>query len=954
MFGSQPQGMNLGTAHGKVIISTNVAEAMQQAQNSIRSGVQNIGASIQGMGNNIASIGSGITAWTAPITAVGLSGLKTFADFEDVMAQISARTGLTGEALKKLEDEALSLGSSTLFSGTEAAQGMLTLLTAGLDTEQALQVLPNVLNAAQASGEGLEATADRVTGVMAAFGLEASDTTDIVNAMAQASGASKAGLGDIGDAMARAGGFARAYGITMEDTAAIMAIFAQSNLRGTDAGTALRSMLNMMNSPTERAADAWASLGTSMFDAQGNMRNLDDIMKDVRVGLSKMSDEQRTQTITAIAGAEGMQAFTALLNSDGIEAMTQKMSEQATVAEMAAAMMGTLKGVIDDLGGSVESLMVEALKPFVEDTLKPLILYVKDTINRVTDWVKANPVLAQTIVKVLAALSALGPVLFVAGKAIALIGIAITALTSPIGLVVAGLAALAVAFKKDFGGIRTFVTPILNQVWEGINQIREAISFFVSDIQHFGLAEAIKGIFGTGSTGETQQSSLEGILVAFGMSRENAIAIVDFIVNTFNSIRDTVSGVIETLRPLFAEIGEFLGNLFTNVDLEQLFQIGRTLLSLTNPIGIAMTALQALGVDIGQIFRDGVAAATRFFDALNNGGTVFDGLRAAFGESSFIDGLETGFNNLITFVNTVVLPGLQALANWFLVDALPKVKSFVETTIIPAIETFVGVLQKIWNDVSPFLQSLFNWFVFTGLPIIVGIVKGFVQPAIEGFISILSGIWEAVSPALRDLYDWFITTGLPKIKTFIEGPVTNALTGIRDLLAGLWTFLQPHLETLKTKLKEVFDFIRLNVLQPVLTVLEKIIDTVGTALDSLGKITGNAGAILEASPEQLGQVDFLGAIKYGLGIRDNGGPGVAGMPYLIRPKASPEVFIPSTNGQFIPNFDRFLQQNQQGGEGDVNIYGGITVQGASSYEAGMAAGRGVGDGVRERLRSRGR
>lgn len=747
----------------------------------------------------------------------------------------------------------------------------------------------------------------------------------------------------------------------------------------------MRSMLGAMNSPTERAAEAWKSLGTSMFDAQGNMRDFDTVLNDVRIGLEGMTDAQRTQTIQAIAGMEGMQAFTALLNSEGIEGMTEEMREQATVAEMAEKMMNTLKGVIDDFGGSVESLMVTALKPFVEDTLKPLILYVKDTINQITDWAEVNPELTQTIVKFLAAAVAIGPVLFVAGKAITLVGIAISALTSPIGLVVAGIGALAVAFEKDFGGIKTFIMPILDRVWESINLIRDAMHFLAGDIQHLGLTDALKNFLGIGeiiyedgSTGSVNLAnnagSLEGLLSQMGMSPENASAVVDFIVNTFNSIRDTIRSVIDTLRPLFAEIGEFLGNIFQNVDFGQLFEIGRTLLSLTNPIGILTTALRALGVDIGQVFRDGVAALTRFLDAINNGGTVFDGLRAAFGDSTFIDGLETGLNTIVTFVNDTVIPALESLSNWFTQDALPGALSFVQNEVIPRIEDFIGVLQRIWEDVSPFLSDLFNWFVFTGLPIIAGIVRLVVQPVIEGFINIMSGIWEAVKPALETLYDWFITSGLPKIKEFIEGPFTTVLENIRDFLSGFWEWVKPGLEALKNGLEEIFGFITDHILPPVLDSLDNLLDKFneiatmfangeipGAQQIDVGLNTGSVEDVLAGAEDLYNSINnnpfinplgaLVNAVNATVMPRDQGGPGIAGMPYLIRPKAGPELFVPSTNGQFIPNFDQFLQQR---GQGDVNLHGDIIVQGASSYEAGLDAGRGVGDGVKERLRSRGR
>src|SRR5690606_9863042 len=109
------------------------------------------------------------------------------------------------------------------------------------------------------------------------------------------------------------------------------------------------------------------------------------------------------------------------------------------------------------LMGSLQTLQIEALTPLMEETLGPFIEQVTQVINGVTDWVRENPQLTSTIVMVAGALAALGPTLLIAGQAISAIGVAIGFLTSPIGLVIAALAAFAAAWATDFGGIRTFI-----------------------------------------------------------------------------------------------------------------------------------------------------------------------------------------------------------------------------------------------------------------------------------------------------------------------------------------------------------------------------------------------------------------------------------------------------------------------------------------------------------------
>ncbi|GEM_PF-2061331 len=1076
VLNSQQQGFNLGNAHGKVILTTNAAEAMQQAQREVQNGVRGIGASLQNIGGGLSNMGGAMTAWTAPIAAVGAVGIKTAASYESAMTNIAARTGLAGEELEKIRQKTLELGSETKFSSQQAADAFLQLVTAGLTTEQAYDAVDSVLLAATASGEDLGRMADQVTNVMSAFQLEASDTASIVEFMNSAAAASPSTMGQMGEALADVGGLAKSYGMDLETTSSVLAIFAKANIRGTEASTKLRSMLDAMNAGTERSEGAWNALGTSLFDANGNARDFADVIEDVKKGLQGKTEAEKTRIIKDLAGSYGLSAFNALLASDGIDEMRQTLSEQATAAEVAAKQEEAFEYQLISLMGSIERLNINFFTPFMNDVLKPFVKQVIDIVNHMANWAEANPQVTKTIAGLMSIVLGLGPALFIAGKAVTLIGILVGALASPIALVAGAISALVAAFMADFAGIRTFLIPILEQIWQGINRIGfairafvsdfqnygiaeairgifgtgtderaestlegvlvafgmsrkhaiqavdflvsiianiekqlrklytifrlfkvslrslglvrtinlvfgdkvagviekfvkvidrakegirsiyNAIGFFVADMQNFGLAEAIAGIFGTGSYGETEQGSLEGVLVAFGLSRDNAISVVDFLVGIFTSVRDTISSVVETLRPLFVQVGEFLGNIFASVDPEKLFQIGRILLSLTSPIGIVLTALQALGVDLGQVFQEGVAGVTRFFEALNNGGTVFDGLRAAFGESGFIDALETGLNNAITFIHTVVLPGLQTLANWFMVDVLPGVISFIQTTIIPGVQSFIDILKKVWTDVSPFLGFLFNWFITTGLPLIIDFINVGVIPAVQTFVDILTGIWIAVSPALTALYDWFITSGLPAIRDFIAGPFTLALISIRDFLAGFWASVKVGVELFRDKLKEIMQWITDNVLQPFLDFLTSLIDTINSIPETINNAIGGyqqAGqgiqAIAQATPEQRANLDIWGAIRTAFPSRDNGGHGLAGQPYYIGKGAQPEVFIPENNGTFIPNIDKLLA----GAGGGMTINGDIVVQGASSYSEGRQAGQGALDAIMERYRERG-
>jgi len=463
MFNSQ--GVNLGTAHGKVIITTNASDAMGQAENQIRSGVRNITASLQGIGQGMQQIGGDILKLTSPFLAFTGTGIKAASDFDASLTEIAARTGLTGDSLETVRQQALQLGADTVFSSQQAADAYLQLLTAGLDVEQAMSTLPNVLTAAAASGEDLGLTADLVTNIMSSFKLEADETATIVEALSRAAASSPATMSDLGFALQDAGGIASSFGLSVEDTAGLFAIFAQQGIRGSEAATQLRSMLAAMTSQTGKTQDVWAELGTSMFDAEGNMRNMDAILNDIRIGLDGMADEDRNRIVKQLAGSYGLVGFEALLASDGIDAMKATMDSQSSASEVAEARMGTFQGSLNSLMGSIQTLQIEALTPFMNQTLTPLIQRITDVINTVTDWVSKNPELTSSIIGVGLIVALFAGGLVVLGTVISTVTSAIstllTAALSPLGIGLAFGAVLVTAYLNNWMGFRDWIDGTL-------------------------------------------------------------------------------------------------------------------------------------------------------------------------------------------------------------------------------------------------------------------------------------------------------------------------------------------------------------------------------------------------------------------------------------------------------------------------------------------------------------
>lgn len=408
-----------------IVIGSDVGGAISGI-NTVKSSLGGLstsgGKSLGQLGGDMQKLGGQITRATAPL-AVGFgAGIKMASDFENSMAEIQARTGETPENMKRISDFALQMGADTSFSAGQAADAFLQLLSSGQSAEQAFQSLPAILDAAAASGEDLGATADTITDIMASFGIEVKTFEDgsttvegVANALARAAGASSASMADLGQGFANVGGVASNFGLDVTDTAAVLAIFSENGIKGAEAGTQLKSMLLNMSADTDKVRGAWNRLGTSMYDAEGNMRPLENIIYDIDTAMDDMSVEEQNRLMKQLGGSYGIMGLTALRGSISITDMKNAMSEQADVSDVAAARMDTFSGRVDSLMGSVETLSITALTPFMNDVLKPMAEELTKVVNSVTDWAAENPGLTSGIVGVMAVAIIAGPALFALG-----------------------------------------------------------------------------------------------------------------------------------------------------------------------------------------------------------------------------------------------------------------------------------------------------------------------------------------------------------------------------------------------------------------------------------------------------------------------------------------------------------------------------------------------------------
>lgn len=382
----------------------NRAEALTRAREKLAR-TRDIGGEMQGKGMGAMAGGGVALAGAAAITMPGI-------DFEKQMSKVGAlaRIDKTSEAFKKLEDQAVFLGASTSFSAGQAASGMQQLSAAGFTTQETFDAMPGTLNLAAAAGMDVGETASIAANALRGFGISAKDMGRVSDVLTATFTRSNTTLYDLGETMKYIAPVAKGLGTSIEDASAMAGLLGNVGIKGSEAGTALRAIHTRLAAPAEEGRNALKALGISAKDAKGNLRPMTDILADVAKKTEKMGNAKRAGIFKTLAGEEAGAAFAALVEQQGIGEIV-KMADvlrqaQGEAKKVADTMNDNASGDIDGFTGALETLQITLYKTNTSP-LRDLIQSATSVVNSVTDWIKANPELAATLVKVAAGIGAL-------------------------------------------------------------------------------------------------------------------------------------------------------------------------------------------------------------------------------------------------------------------------------------------------------------------------------------------------------------------------------------------------------------------------------------------------------------------------------------------------------------------------------------------------------------------
>lgn len=388
---------------------------LEKTSGSASAAMEKISKSAEKFGKKTEQIGKKMMPVTAGVTAIGTASVVTANNFEDAMSQAAGALDKPMEQMGELRDLAIQMGQETIFSATEAGNAITELAKGGLSEGQIQAgALQTAMDLAAASGMSLGDAANVVVQTMGAFGIEANNSAEAANALAGAAAASSTDVQPLTEALAQCSAGAKNAGWSVQETTAVLGKFADAGITGSDAGTSLKTMLQRLSAPTDKAATMIENLGIQTRDSNGNMLGASEMAEELQSKLGGLDAATRDAALQTIFGSDAMRAAIILTSSgaEGLEKYEKATNDQEAAQRMANSQMGEGSRAIEELKGSLETASI-----IVGDTLAPIIQkvaeFITDLVNKFTSLPQG---MQTTIIAIAGIVAAVGPLLILIGK----------------------------------------------------------------------------------------------------------------------------------------------------------------------------------------------------------------------------------------------------------------------------------------------------------------------------------------------------------------------------------------------------------------------------------------------------------------------------------------------------------------------------------------------------------
>lgn len=686
-------------------------------------GIKNSKNMAEKIGGGLTNAGKKMTKLSVAVGGLGVASVKTAANFEQSMAQVGATMGYsvdelhdsTSEAsqnMKKLSDFAQEMGAKTKFSASESADALNYMALAGYDAETSMQMLPNVLNLAAAGDMDLARASDMVTDTQTAFGISLDRTSQMVDEMAKAASTGNTSVEQLGDAFLTVGGLTQELNggmVTLADGTQkpvdgvqeleiALTAMANSGIKGSEAGTHMRNMLLKLSSPASEGTKQLEALGVAVFDNEGKMRSLKDIMGDLNGALGNLTQEQKIQAISDLFNARDLASAEALLGAveqdwDSIGA--EILDADGAAQKMADVQLDTLEGQLTIMKSALENVAIsfgKLLIPHLTEAAKKLQGFLT--------WLGELPEGSKKVILMVGGIvTALGPLLVGIGKVTTGIGgvMKIGGLLSKTSALTGVVGKLGGAFGlltkiPVVGWIGLIITAIL-----GVMSVMDGGEEMVAQLPD-KIMEIIQGI-------------LDAITEAIPVIMEMIPTIIDGIINTIVKL---LPAMIQAGITLFTALVNALPTIITNI-LTAIPPIIANILStlasaIPQLISAGITLLSSLITQLPTIIANILTAIPQIIASL---------IKAIVGSIPQI--AKAGFELLVGLILNIG----QAIAE--IVDKLPQVIKGMVGALGKGVKEFATVgfnlIKGLWNGIS----NAKDW--------VIGKIKGFGEDILSGIKS---------------------------------------------------------------------------------------------------------------------------------------------------------------------------------------------------------------------------
>ena len=782
------------------------------------------GQKMEAVGNSIAGAGKKMMGVTTVIGGVGVAAVKTAADFDSAMSQVAAVSGATGKDFDALRSKAREMGSKTKFSATEAAEAMNYMAMAGWKTEDMLGGIEGVMNLAAASGEDLATTSDIVTDALTAFGLSAKDSGHFADILAAASSNANTNVSMMGETFKYCAPIAGALGFSAEDTAEAIGLMANAGIKSSQAGTALRTIMNNLAGDVKISGKAIGDVTIATTNADGSMRDLSDILADCRSAFGNLTESEKAQAAESLVGKNAMSGFLALMNAGegDIEKLSSAIDNcDGSAEKMAMTMQDNLAGQLTILKSQLQELAIsfgDILMPAIRSIVSKLQGFV-DKLNGMDEGTK------RTIVTIALLVASIGPLLIIIGTTISKIGVAMQGFVK----LANGVSKLKVAIQGGTGVLGK-LGAALGGVSAPVLAVVAVIAVLVAAFVHLwrtneGFRDAIIGTWNR--IKDTISGFCQGIvdrLNALGFQFTDIVDVLktvwdgfcqilapifEGVFNHIANILSTVTGVITGILDVF--IGIFTGNwsqAWTGV--KEIFSsiwngISSFFTNILNVIrGVADVVLGWFGTSWNEVWTN----IKTFFEGIWNGiVSFFTGIW-----ETIKNVVQTGImligSILEAAVDIITLPFRFIWENCkeIIIAVWDAIKSKV-TTVIHAV---ASVISTVMNAIKTVFTTVWN-AIKTVVTTVVNAIKSVVTTVFNAIKSTATTVWNAVKTAVTTPVNAIKST-VTSVFNSVKSTVTSIFNGIKSTATSVWNGIKSAIttpiEAAKNKVKGVVDAIK--------------------------------------------------------------------------------------------------------------------------------------------------